>query len=212
MRAVQVVTVLASFSGAAAFFQSPNTPSRIAPVQADASTSPSGVEMSPAIPFLPRPMNLKGMTGDVGFDPLGISELGIPADWLRESEIKHARVCMLAFVGYVTTDLGIKLPGEIHQISSLQAHDAGVAWGGMTQILFWLLALEAISFVGILEMLTGSGRKPGDFGFDPLQFSKSSKKEYFELAELQNGRLAMLAISGVITQDAAFPDKGFPYF
>jgi len=50
------------------------------------------------MPFLPRPMKLEGMVGDKGFDPLGLSEW-VPVDWLRESELKHGRVCMLASWG-----------------------------------------------------------------------------------------------------------------
>ena len=51
-------------------------------------------------------------------------------------------------------------------------------------------------------------------GFDPLGFSKDMTEEQFsemQLRELKNGRLAMLAIGGVVTQDALF-EKGFPYF
>ena len=33
------------------------------------------------------------MAGDIGFDPLQISDL-VPLQWSREAELKHARVCM----------------------------------------------------------------------------------------------------------------------
>lgn len=37
----------------------------------------------------------------------------------------------------------------------------------MPQILLWVSAFEAISTVATVQMLEGSGRAPGDFGFDP---------------------------------------------
>jgi len=50
------------------------------------------------MPFLEQPKNLDGsMAGDVGFDPLGLSEiddLGIDLYWLREAELKHGRVAI----------------------------------------------------------------------------------------------------------------------
>jgi hypothetical protein len=37
-----------------------------------------------------------------GFDPMGFS-LAIDIRWLREAELKHGRVAMLATVGWITT-------------------------------------------------------------------------------------------------------------
>jgi len=42
---------------------------------------------------------------------------------------------------------------------------------------------------------------PGNVGFDPLKFGDNkAARERLELAELKNGRLAMLAFSGMIHQ------------
>merc|ERR1719276_80417 len=173
------------------------------------SAEVSSVERSPAMPFLPRPQKLKGMVGDKGFDPLGLSDW-VPVEWLRESELKHGRVCMLAVVGFVATDLGFRLPGEMHNVASINAHDMAVDMGAMTQIGIWIAVAECIGYLAILEMLDGSGRQPGDFGFDPLQIGGANDPE-MQLKELENGRLAMLAFSGIVTQ-AVLTGKGFPYF
>lgn len=63
------------------------------------------------------------------YDPLGLSKT-YDVNWLREAELKHGRVCMLAFLGWVSNDAGLKFPGEAFQgVSSLSAHDAMVKSG-----------------------------------------------------------------------------------
>ena len=146
-----------------------------------------------------------------GFDPLGFSNL-IDVRWLREAELKHGRICMLAVLGFVASGF-VQLPGEMHQVSAVAAHDAAVKTGAMSQILMWTGMFELLSTKVVSDMLDGNGRAPGDFSFDPLKFSegKSDKvKADFALKELQNGRLAMLAFSGIVTQ-AVLTGKDFPY-
>ena len=58
-----------------------------------------------AVPFAPAPASLPSdIPGYVGFDPLGLSTL-CNLDWLREAEIKHGRVAMLAATGAIVQDV-----------------------------------------------------------------------------------------------------------
>lgn len=58
-----------------------------------------------AVPFAPAPDCLpENIPGYMGFDPLGLSTL-CNVEWLREAEIKHCRVAMLAAAGSIAQDL-----------------------------------------------------------------------------------------------------------
>lgn len=123
-----------------------------------------------AIPKSERPVALDGtLVGDVGFDPLGFSSL-IDLRWLREAELKHGRVCMLAATGLIVQDV-YQFPGVTKTFGDLKVtalHDAAVKQGALQQLLLWLGLLEIFGAVAIIQMLQGSDRQPGDFGFDPL--------------------------------------------
>lgn len=214
MAAAKCIAVAAVLSTASAFM--PAMPSTLISTRHAnvANKMTMMAEKSASIPFMPKPTNLPGdgsIVGDVGFDPLGFTDF-VDVRFMQEAEIKHGRITMLAVVGWIATDLGLRLPGDIHQVSSVEAHDAAVAWGGMSQILLWVIIAEAISTVAVVQMLEGSGRAPGSFGFDPLKLKdNAAKKADMELKEITNGRLAMLAFGGLCTQ-AVLYGKGFPYF
>jgi len=131
--------------------------------------------------------------------------------WMREAELKHGRLAMLATVGWLAVDFGLRFPGAEYSAvpSALAAHNFGVYKGDMVILLMAASALEIVSFFATMQMLNGeTERKPGEFKFDPLNFGKDPS---MELKEIQNGRLAMIAFSGIVTQ-AALTSKGFPYF
>jgi len=183
---------------------------------AKATTSLNAKVKSPALPFLPYPENVRGYVGDeTGFDPLRISDY-FPMDYLREAELKHCRIAMLAWTGFVATDMGAKIypfPEAYEGLTSTTAHDALVTQGAMGNLFLFIGIAEMIGYLAVSEMLQGSGREPGNFGLDPLKILKDKSPEEvrrWKLRELKNGRLAMFAIGGVATQ-AVLTGHGFPY-
>lgn len=176
--------------------------------------STSLAEKSKAVPFLPNPSKLDGYVGAVGFDPLGISEY-FPTDYLVESELKHGRICQLAWLGYVAVDLGARiypLDDSMQGVTSATAHDPAVSFGSLGNILVWVGFFELTSWIGISQMLQGSGRVPGDYGLGTkfLEGKSDAAIADMKLKELTHCRAAMLAFSGVVTQSVLY-DKGFPY-
>ncbi|CAM9879510.1 unnamed protein product [Heterosigma akashiwo] len=148
--------------------------------------------------------------GSKNFDPLGFSSSNPERlMYYREAEIKHGRIAMLAVLGMIVPG---KVPvAEFYQgVSLVDAHNVMVEKGPMVQLLFWLGILEMCTIPTIIDM-GKDDRKPGDFGFDPLGLGRNADKlERYSLAELKNGRLAMLAFSGMITQ-AVLTGNDFPF-
>lgn len=167
-------------------------------LQPSASITTLSAEMSKALPFLTKPKNTDGWIGDAGFDPLGLSDY-FDIKWMRESELKHGRACMLASLGFVAQQY-VTLPGMTHCDN---ANDAPAAAGisAMLQIVVGLGALEWWTYKGNItmeNMFSDPSRVPGNLGFDPLGMAKGGASEDMQLKELTNGRLAMLAIGGMI--------------
>jgi light-harvesting complex I chlorophyll a/b binding protein 1 len=171
------------------------------------------LEMSPSMPFLTMPKHLKGWVGgEKGFDPLGVTD-ALPVYWVREAELKHGRVCMLATLGWITTDLGVRFPGDMYQVSTIEAHNKLVDEGQMQP---FLGAIGIAELYGLYLIIEGWGgeidRSAGDFflGKNFLPKDVEGEKDV-KLKEIENGRLAMLAFGGIATQ-AVLTGKTWPFF
>uniref|UniRef100_A0A7S2N3X6 Plastid light harvesting protein n=1 Tax=Helicotheca tamesis TaxID=374047 RepID=A0A7S2N3X6_9STRA len=161
----------------------------------------------------PEPMPFTTTKTSKNFDPAGFAERApewLP--WFREAELKHGRQAMLATVGFVVPEI-IRVPGEQFSFENIpnviEAHDK--LPDSMAQIFLWISLMEAMSF----PALAGLGkydRAPGDWSFDPLGLfpTDPEKQKEMQLAELKNGRLAMIAIGGMVA-GASVSGHGFPY-
>lgn len=179
-------------------------------------------EMSIAVPFLKRPTNLDGThAGDVGFDPLGLSESN-DMYTMMEAEIRHARLAMLAVVGWPMSEL-LAPDWLLHGQNNL----APSVLNGFDPLTFISTAAIFGAF-GFFEYKTSLrrvddkelGKKhaedmknvwkygvPGDYNFDPLNLysafgdTADGRKAMREL-EIAHGRSAMLGITAFAAWEA----------
>jgi hypothetical protein len=170
-------------------------------------------ENSIAIPFLPRPIALDGShAGDYGFDPLGLSEkLDFYA--MQESEVRHARLAMLAAVGWPMSEL-------LAPSWMLQNGCAPSVLNGVNPLSFIAIVgfLGAAGYFEFKTSLRQSGSTPmgklhskdmsaiwkygvaGDYNWDPLNLYSSCGDDWkgrkgLRDVELSHGRVAMLGIT-----------------
>jgi light-harvesting complex I chlorophyll a/b binding protein 1 len=149
------------------------------------------------------------MAGDVGFDPLGLSgidEVGVDLYWLREAEVKHARVAMMAVAGVLQVEIFGPAPGCEMATAKNQMDAFWQIWGAHPQyVAFALIMITIIEFFSGIAATSGreSGKRaPGDFYLDPLGFRKGDPEKFkrLEAQEIANGRLAMWAAAGELMQ------------
>merc|ERR1712071_713001 len=147
----------------------------------------------------------------VFFDPLGMLNGDVSQerfDRLRYVEIKHGRICQLAFLGQVVTRAGIHLPGSINYAGdSFDSYPNGIAALFGPDSIPTAGLVQIISFVGILECafmrdVEGTGNEfVGDFRNGYIDFGWDTFDEEEKLSkraiELNNGRAAMMGIIGL---------------
>ena len=153
--------------------------------------------------------DLPGYTAPIkGFDPLSLSTVGSDETlaWFRAAELKHSRVAMLATTGYIVQAAGFHFPGMLssdisfESLSSMKPFDAwdAVPDAGKAQILATIFIAELATESQGTHYMKG-GPMP-TIVFPPIDFSGVSEEtlKVKQSRELNNGRLAMIAIMSFI--------------
>eukprot|EP01083_Nonionella_stella_P010738 30556_1 len=150
------------------------------------------------------------------FDPLGLLADADQErfDRLRYVEVKHGRICQLAFLGQIVTRNGIHLSGNIdYSGDSFDSFPNGIAAVLGPNAIPQAGLLQIVAFVGLLELAvmkdSANGAEPGDFPGDfrngSLDFGWDTFDEETKLQkrgiELNNGRAAMMGILGLMVHE-----------
>lgn len=149
-----------------------------------------------------------GATLPLGFwDPLGLVADGDEAKFnrLRLVEVKHGRIAMMAVVGYLVQEAGIRWPGYLGDIKFSDIPNGYAAletipYAGKLQIFALIGALE----VFVMRDFVG-GEFPGDLrnnyfdlGWDTFDDATKLRKR---TVELNQGRAAMMGILGLMVHE-----------
>ena len=103
--------------------------------------------MSKSIPFLVKPEKLDGsMVGDMGFGPIGLSEIQVDLKYARWAELKHGRIAMLAIACMVWQEYLPHVPGAAYATTDPLAAPAAVGWAHNLQIFLFMSILELATF------------------------------------------------------------------
>ena len=157
-------------------------------------------EMSKSIPFLTVPEKLDGsMPGDMGFDPMGLSDIQTDLRYARWAELKHGRVAMLAVVGMVVQEYGPHLPGDAYATTDPFEAISSVGFASNIQT---LLAIGCIELANWEETINGDSRPgvlPGWEGSGWAKKTDAQKEKAYE-QEIVHARLGMIAFIGATHQ------------
>lgn len=169
----------------------------------------------------------------VGYwDPLKLAEAEFwectnseTVGFLRHAEIKHGRVAMAAFVGYVMQANGAKFPWA--PFDSITASSPPDQWDALPDVAKWqiILGIGFLEWWSELRLIPGElhymkGGKPGYVPpfdatpdqlphwiglnlYDPFKFHANLTQEQKEaklIAEINNGRLAQIGIIAFLSE------------
>jgi len=132
---------------------------------------------------------------------------------LRYIELKHGRVAMLAYLGQVITKAGIHFPGYLDRANTIKFADipTGLAAldkippAGYVQFFLFIFFLE----IGVMGAPLNGAAPPefiGDFRNGTPDFGWAKLSDEVKLkkraVELNNGRAAMMGITGLMVHEA----------
>lgn len=171
------------------------------------------LEHSLALPFFERPSKLDGShAGDYGFDPLGFTE-EFDLYYMQECELRHARLAMLAAVGWPISEL-------VAPDWMLQDGRAPSVLNGVNPLSF-LAIVAALGAFSLFEYQTSLRRNvdttlgdihrsdmaliwkygvAGDYNFDPYNLysilgDDAIGRKALREVEISHGRYAMVGIT-----------------
>ncbi|KAL3918735.1 MAG: hypothetical protein SGILL_004096 [Bacillariaceae sp.] len=153
-----------------------------------------------------------GAEMDTVFDPFDFTKTQSGLFFMRESEIKHGRLAMLAAAGWPLAELWDRtLANAIGSSPVIDATDRNpnVLNGGLDKVngWYWAAILSAATFIDLYQINRANSDDPeyfpGNLDFDPLGLYPKEKTAQLEMQakEIRNGRLAMIAVSGFVAQE-----------
>jgi len=199
------VAVLATIAGSAAAF----APTNVAQTSSALSATAAQIEFFGIVETVDFSKEV-GVQPPLGFfDPLGLLSEGDQEtfDDLREKEIKHGRVAMLAVTGYLTTAAGVRFPGAEDIPDGLASWQALLDSKDGTNVLLQMGAFFVVAEIvnrdahwldNKAEFVGDYRNGVLDFGWDKLSDEMKFKKRS---VELNNGRAAMMGIWGLVTHE-----------
>ena len=161
--------------------------------------------------------------GDLGvlpplgvYDPLGLIETRDMARY-EIMEIKHGRAAMLGFVHTILIEAGARFPGYLSPSAGLKFSDVPSGT---------IASLEALPTAAWLQIMTVTcmmetgyflfeaqdpSKAPGDIGGENwVRYEDPATKTFKLNVERQNGRAAMLGITGCIIHELLGVDALYP--
>ena len=158
--------------------------------------------------------------GDIGvlpplgvYDPLGLIESRNMARY-EIMEIKHGRAAMLGFLHVILIEAGAKFPTADCEAAptGLIASLESMPTAGWLQIMLTSCMMETGYFLFEYEGYPNAGNKaPGDIGGDAwVRYDDPETKTFKLNVERQNGRAAMLGITGCILHELLGVDALYP--
>jgi light-harvesting complex I chlorophyll a/b binding protein 4 len=136
--------------------------------------------------------------------------------YFREVEVKHGRVAMLAAVGFIVGEKFHPLFGgdiDVPSYVAFQATPLQTFWPSVVATIGVFEFFSIAQIEGGFEVKdtfpSGEKREAGDYMFDPLGLKPKDAAELkiMQEKEINNGRLAMIAVAGMVAQELVSGEK-----